>query len=236
MTIITAIQPDPTAPLARFAPWLEESEPGTLELRVVPLFSEPVPRIADCGDAIILLGGSTNALSHDETPWMRPLHSLLADARSAGLPVLGICLGHQILADFLGGDVEVEAEGMAEEGAVEIALTDAGMAEPLFRGLDQTFLAAESHFDAVVRIPKGAELLASSAKCPVQSFRMGSFIGMQFHPEATPEIMENWAVEYGGEPGVVGGEMRRVDEAIVASGRSIARAFAGEVARRRAAS
>lgn len=148
------------------------------------------------------------------------------------MPTLGICLGIQIFADCFGGKVSVAAEGMGEEGAFEIFLTKDGQTDSILGGLGERALVAESHNDVVTELPEGATLLASSQRCPVQALRMGSLIGVQFHPEVSPEQMDYWAVGDGAEPGVLLEKMRKVDPEIIDGGRTIARAFVQFLAKR----
>lgn len=101
---ITVLRPDTPVALDRFDGWMGE------ESHVVALWKEPVPRLEECGDAIIMLGGRPNALD-DSLPWQEPTRALLRDAVDDGRPVLGICLGHQVLARALGGEVTVAHPG-----------------------------------------------------------------------------------------------------------------------------
>lgn len=142
----------------------------------------------------ILLGGRMSALDDTTYPWLRSLYALVKTAVEREIPVLGICLGHQIIAQALGGQVQVNSSTGAQEGPCEISLTTAGAQDPVIGAL-QAFGALvlyESHNDVVTELPPGAIELATSSECPVQAFRYGSAIGVQFHPEAAPEDMERW--------------------------------------------
>lgn len=98
--------------------------------------------------------------------------------------ILGICFGHQILAESLGGTV-LYAPAQKEVGAVKVHVTADGAADPLFDGVSHTFTAITGHQDAVTVLPLNATLLATSARCSMQAFRYGRAIyGVQFHPEA----------------------------------------------------
>ena len=225
---IIVIQPDEHVTLDRYGEWFTEFG---AEYRTVELFNEEVPSLEDCGDGIVVLGGRMNAVDKTASPWLEPLHDLLSEARDANFPVLGICLGIQIFADCFGGEVTVGAPGMGEEGAFEAVLNDAGQADPILGVLGARKLVAESHNDVVTRLPEGAVLLASSERCPVQALRLGSLVGVQFHPEVSPEQMDYWAVGDGAQPGILLEKMRVVDEEIVDGGRKIARAFVGTLER-----
>ncbi|WIM72475.1 hypothetical protein QP028_16110 [Corynebacterium suedekumii] len=112
---ITVLQPDPTASLDRFTDWLTEAGAA---VDVVDLTATDVPETV--GDGVIVLGGINDARSY---PWVGDLHAALRDWVSAGIPVLGICLGAQLLADAHDGDLDFGLEG--EEGAVEVELMEA---------------------------------------------------------------------------------------------------------------
>ncbi len=98
-------------------------------------------------------------------------------------PSLFICLGLHLLADAYGIPFHQKGE-YREIGTVPIILTDAGMRDPLYRGMPKVFSAQTGHDDAIKRIPQGAQFLAQNITCRVQAFRMGEHVyAVQFHPE-----------------------------------------------------
>lgn len=226
MTRITVLQPEADVPLDRFADWLDA------ELDIVELWRSPVPQLEACGDAILVLGGRMNALDHEATPWLADVKSLLRQAHAVQRPVLGICLGHQIIADAFGGTVTLEADLVGdlaggEEGAFEITWTDAALQDPVVSEVARAGqgVVPESHNDVVTVLPSGATLLASSAKYACQAFRLGSLISFQFHPEASPPTLQLWTDGHGGDDAAIRAEMEAVDADVQRLGRGIAEGF-----------
>ncbi|GAA1475119.1 type 1 glutamine amidotransferase [Corynebacterium felinum] len=229
--MITIMQLDPWVGPDRISSWLSD-----VPTQLVDLSHADVPSLSALGDGLIVLGGRHNALDEVAAPWLGALKQLLIDARTAELPTLGICLGHQVAAVAFGGEVEL---GTAhEEGPFAVTKTAAGRTDPLFEALPDVFLTAQSHYDCVCTLPPGATALASSKLCAIQAFRSGSFVGVQFHPEASPDTMARWAMgerESSGAECVLEGERMRDlmvprDEEIALYGRTIVRAFAQVIA------
>ncbi len=157
-----------------------------LEMRLIdPAAGEALPDLAGWS-AVVSLGGRMRAYEDEAHPWLGPEKRFLAAATAAGLPVLGICLGCQILAAALGGRA-YPGRGR-EVGVVRLDLTPEGRADPVVRHLDGP--VAVSHADTW-DLPPGATLLASSARYR-QAFRLGSALGLQPHPEVSPEPFARW--------------------------------------------
>jgi GMP synthase-like glutamine amidotransferase len=140
--------------------------------------------------ALIVLGGAMGANDDHLHPFLVELKGLIRRVVAAGIPYLGICLGGQLLAAALGAKV---SSGQWEEiGVRTVSLTVAGSSDPLFRGLSGDFATFQWHHDSFA-IPAGGVLLATSAACPHQAFRVGSSAwGLQFHPEVTEGIIRDW--------------------------------------------
>lgn len=124
----------------------------------------------------------------DGDAWIEATAAWLRDAVAAGLPVLGICYGHQLLAHALGGIAGWNPNGV-EVGVVGVELLDGAAADPLLGGLPATFPACVSHRQSALRLPPGAVLLARSALEPHHAFRVGNAWGVQFHPEFSVAVM-----------------------------------------------
>ncbi len=161
-------------------------------LRVVALHKgEPVPGDLDDVDGVISTGGPQSAL--DEHPWRDPEVDFLRAAHKQELPVVGVCLGCQLLGAALGGTVD-QVEGGIELGWQEVSLTPAGAEDPLFAGIAWRLVMPTWHREQVSRVPPGARVLARSQRCPVQAWVAGlRTYAFQFHPEADRATLDAWA-------------------------------------------
>lgn len=143
-------------------------------------------------DALWVMGGPMNVADEADYPWLADEKALIRKAvGELHLPYLGICLGAQLLADALGG--EVQALMTPEVGILPVNLTEVGLHHPLTTGLSKTFNVLQWHGQAVSRLPVGSLLLASSAECQVQAYSIGEYaFGLQFHSEVTKATVEDW--------------------------------------------
>ena len=150
---------------------------------------EPLPAPgAPNGPAAFVITGSAASVP-DRLPWMLRTEAWLREVVAAGTPTFGICFGHQILAQALGGEVQRNPRGR-EMGTMEIERVSA---DPLFAGLADRFQANVTHVDSVVRLPPGAEPLARSALESHQALRFAErCYGVQFHPEIDGDAMRGY--------------------------------------------
>ncbi|MDP9436853.1 MAG: type 1 glutamine amidotransferase, partial [Actinomycetota bacterium] len=143
--------------------------------------------------ALVVMGGPQQAYDDTSAPWLAQTKALLRAAVADGVPVLGVCLGGQLLAEATGGVVERGAEG-PELGARLVATRDVAREDPLFWDVPLSPVVVQWHWDAVTELPPGAVLLASSPRYPHQAFRVGERAwGLQFHLETPPEMVRGWA-------------------------------------------
>ncbi|MCB2407755.1 type 1 glutamine amidotransferase [Hymenobacter lucidus] len=138
-------------------------------------------------DWLLILGGAMGVREEDRYPWLKPEKEFIKATIESGKIVLGICLGAQLLAEALGADVYPNP--VPEIGFWPIHPTPAAATHPLFGHLTGPLTVLHWHADTFT-LPVGAMALASSAACAQQAFVAdGRLVGLQFHPELTPELL-----------------------------------------------
>jgi GMP synthase (glutamine-hydrolysing) len=151
----------------------------------------------DVGDyaALLVLGGPMSANETDKHPFLAETMDLIRGFASEDRPVLGICLGAQIIARTFGG--EVYRMDRLESGFYTMAVTPEGKRDPVFSVLGAEITSFQNHFEAVRDVP-GAVPLATGGACPIQAFRIGrATYATQFHPEVTLDIVRDWIRKFG---------------------------------------
>ena len=167
-----------------------------LELDLVePWRGDALPARVTQHAALVVMGGPQQAYDDRSAPWLRATKDLLRAAVVDDVPVLGVCLGAQLLAEALGGRVERGAEGI-EAGARLVAKRDAAWDDPVFRDVPLTPTVMQWHEDAIVELPPSAVHLAASPKYAHQAFRVGRAYGLQFHIEPRAATLRHWAADY----------------------------------------
>ncbi len=161
-----------------------------VELDVVEAPDQQVP--VELGDAsgLVVLGGEMDADELDAYPHLERTMALLHDAAARDAPTLGICLGAQLAANALGGRAYQGPAG-EEVGWTKVELTAAGRADPVLGALVEPAEVFEWHHDTL-EPPPGAVQLASGALYEHQAFRLGSVVGVQFHPEVDGPLLAAW--------------------------------------------
>jgi GMP synthase (glutamine-hydrolysing) len=142
-------------------------------------------------DKIVVLGGHMGAYDVDEHPWLAAEKELIRMYLADETPLLGVCLGAQMVADVIGGRA-YRAPG-TEAGLITLQRTAAGEEDPVIAAVSGPVVAW--HHDTF-ELPAEAELLAFTADYP-HAFRHGSALGVQFHPEVTPGMWERWVASAG---------------------------------------
>lgn len=150
----------------------------------------PTPDISGAA-GLIVLGGPMSA--NDDLAWLREEERLISEAILRGLPVLGVCLGSQLIAKILGE--QVYRNQAKEIGWFKIHFTDAAQQDPLFGGLPDGETVFHWHGETF-DLPPGGVLLASSELCRHQVYRVDSRVyGLQCHLEVTPEMIADWCIQ-----------------------------------------
>ena len=148
-------------------------------------------------EAIILLGGPMNVYEEEKYPFLNEVNSFIQVAFNENIPLLGICLGAQLIAKAAGAKV-YRAENK-EIGWSKVTLTPAGISDPLFKNFPDNFPVFQWHGDTF-DIPEQGELLGFSDSCKNQVFRYGyATYGLQFHMEITAEMIKDWMLFYDDE-------------------------------------
>ena len=213
MTFLILQAGTPVAPLRRhggFPHWIRVAAGLDADDAVAVDITAKAPPSAE-GFAGAIVTGSAAMVSHRDD-WSERAAGWLREAAEAGLPLFGICYGHQLLAHALDARVDDHPHGR-EMGTIQVEVLPAAAGDPLFDGMPDPFAAHATHLQTVLEPPPGATVLARSAHDPCQAFRWGDAAwGVQFHPEFSATHMRGYV------------HARR--EALLAEGRD-----AGEVSR-----
>jgi GMP synthase-like glutamine amidotransferase len=164
-----------------------------MHLTVVELDEgDVIPPLSDF-DLLLVMGGPMDVWEEERHPWMsEEKHAIRRWVSELGRPYLGVCLGHQLLADALGGEVGTMA--VPEVGVMEIGLTPEGLRDPLFSGLRSRMKGLQWHGAQVMRLPPGGVSLAANVHCGIQALRVGPWAwGVQFHLEVDESTVPEWA-------------------------------------------
>ena len=220
--IVTVIQHQASCSLDLFADWMS---PLQFDVRQGDA-GDKIP--AQAADALIVLGGEMSALADADAPWLPATRALILDAVDREIPMLGVCLGAQLLGVAAGGALSIDAPAGPERGSVQLELTADSLEDPLFRHLPAPVRVTSMHADVVSVLPPDAVRLAYSDRYANEAFRVGPRAwGVQFHPEASCATFEAWVQP---TPGLQDGatlidDVRRHEGAIHATARTIAEQF-----------
>lgn len=196
------------------------------------------PREPSAYDSVLVFGGAMHADQEDRNPWLPEEKALLSDLLERGVPMLGVCLGAQLIAEAAGA--APHPAGRPEIGWHEVEVTADGRDDPLLGPLAPRFEAFQWH-SYEFPLPPGATPLARSATC-LQAYRVGdSTWGIQFHAEVRREDAEAWIDDYRSDEdavriGLDPDELRRRTRTAIADwnalGRELCERFLGEISTR----
>ena len=152
---------------------------------------DAIPRLDDY-DMLWVMGGPMDVWDIEECSWLAAEKQAIRHwVRGLYRPFLGVCLGHQLLADALNGTCGPQRP--PEVGILDIELTDAGRADAVFGALPHRVKALQWHSVRVAQAPEDAVVLAKSDVCPIQAMRVGQrAYSMQYHVELEPDTIPNW--------------------------------------------
>lgn len=165
-----------------------------------PYDGDAVPTSVEEFDGLVVMGGAMGAHDDEKAPWLPAVRDLIRVAADARLPTLGICLGHQLCAVALGGEIAVNPKGR-QLGLLDVGWTAEAVDDELVGALVGPRRAMHWNDDVVVELPAGAVQLATASTGEVQAARHAPSVwGIQWHPEVDHELVAMWATEGGLDP------------------------------------
>ena len=186
---ILVLQNDPISPAGTVEERLRAA--GAEIATVKPLHGDALPSTPDGYAGAVVLGGAMSANDDDKHPALAPMRDLLREFHAADKPLLGICLGSQILSRCFGG--QVRPHTLVEFGYTPLSFTDEAHGDPLLAGLPNPQWIMQYHEDTFDMPAAGVRLMAGEA-CANQAFRVGrATYGFQCHFEATAELVRHWS-------------------------------------------
>ncbi len=197
MKLVVLRAGDAAAPVAarrgQFASWIQReigaTWPGEWAEHDVRLEEHPLPGPRDAA-GFIITGSSSNVT--EASPWMKRLEQLVRAIAAAETPLFGICFGHQIVGEALGGKVGKNPRGR-EIGTVEARMLAGAEDEPVLRGIPSRFFVNTTHMETVLTLPPGARVLAETDLEPHAVYTIGRTVKcVQFHPEIDGDAMRGY--------------------------------------------
>jgi GMP synthase (glutamine-hydrolysing) len=190
---LLVVQHQDDGPLGRLEPAFRQAT--QLDVRR-PDRGDALPEDLDGVHGLVVLGGSMAAWEDERAPWLPATRALMNRAVETGVPLLGICLGAQLLTHATGGRVERGVVGI-EAGLGVVMPTDEAEGDPLMSALPvEGYVGTQGHQDAITELPPDAVLLGTGELYRHQAFRLGPVAwGVQYHPEVTADDFAGWMRE-----------------------------------------
>jgi GMP synthase (glutamine-hydrolysing) len=191
ITRVLVVQHEDDAPAGWFGDALQSS--GCLLTVATPYAGGPLPGL-DGYDGLVVLGGAMAAWEDESAPWLPATRELVRQGERDGVPVLGVCRGHQIAALALGGQAGRNPAGRTASIQPLGWLPEAAD-DPVFGPARTADRALHWNTDVVLSLPEGARVLARSKDGAVQAARLGRHVwGIQSHPEVDAKIVDDWRI------------------------------------------
>jgi GMP synthase (glutamine-hydrolysing) len=186
---VLVVQHEDDDPIHLMGRWM-----GDVELDVCRAFDgDPVPESVAGVDGLVVMGGAMGARDDQKAPWLPAVRELIRQASEAEVPTLGICLGHQLCAVALGGEIEGNPNGR-QLGLLDVGWSAEAVDDELMGGLVAPRRAMHWNDDVVSVLPGGARQLATASTGEVQAARHAPTVwGIQWHPEVDDALVGAWA-------------------------------------------
>jgi GMP synthase (glutamine-hydrolysing) len=187
---VLVVEHEPACPPAHLGTWLGDAGAELAVCR--PWAGDEVPGLAGY-DAFMILGGSMSAHDDATHPWLTTVKDRVREAADAGVPTLGVCLGHQLVAVAFGGTVEVNPRGQ-QVGLYDVGWRPEAKGDELVSGLPPSMRGIQWNTDLVTALPEGAVALAETAEGELQVAGFASKgWGGPVYPKADEPVVQSWA-------------------------------------------
>jgi GMP synthase (glutamine-hydrolysing) len=188
---VLVIQHEDDDPIHLMGIWMEDVDLTVLR----PYAGDDVPPTTEGYDGLVVMGGAMGAHDDEGSPWLPATRELIRAAAAAGVPTLGICLGHQLCTVALGGEIEKNPRGR-QLGLLDVGWGAAAVDDPLLGPLVGPRRAMHWNDDVATRLPDGAVQLATASTGEVQAARHAETVwGVQWHPEVDDALIREWAAD-----------------------------------------
>lgn len=192
---VLVVQHEDDDPIHLMGEWMDVD----LDVRR-PYLGDDLPTALGRYDALVVMGGAMGAYDDASSPWLTAAKELIREAAADALPTLGICLGHQLAAVALGGEVRPNPDGR-QFGLMDVGWEPEAHLDELFATVATPRRGTHWNDDIVTRLPDGARLMARAATGEVQAARHAPTVwGVQWHPEVDEPLFRGWLADGTADP------------------------------------